>query len=130
MTESRWRNAHRRIVTADLAADDAVLPLAVLAGTGGTRVRDLESGTRRQRLGNQAWTFASFTVCTVGLVAMARPVVVWVASLHHPGWIEVVGLTLDLLVIAAMAYWALIILGYWRFRARQRHLRRTIRGRR
>ena len=130
MTESRWRNAHRRIVTADLAADDAVLPLAVAAGTGGTRVRDLESGTRRQRLFGQAWTLAAFTVCAVGLVAMARPVVVWVASLHHPGVIEGVGLTLDVLVLVSMAYWALIILGYWRFRARQRHLRRTVRGRR
>lgn len=130
MTESRWRNAHRRIVAADLRADDAVMPLATMASARGTTVGELDTGSRRARLGSHAWMAAALVLCVVGLVAMGPPVVVWIGGIRRPGWFEAAALALDLAVWLAMAYWTLIIVGYWRFRARQRRLRTVSRRRR
>ena len=130
MTERRWRNAHRRIVAADLRPDDAVLPMAGPATRRGTTVEHLDAGSRRVRLGGHAWVIATFVVCAAGVVAMGPALVMWLASLRTPGWLELTGFALDTLVWVSMAYWALIILGYWRFRARQRLVRSLARRRR
>ncbi len=129
MTERRWHNAHRRIVAADLRADDAVLPMAGPT-TNRTTVAHLDAGGRRARLGGIAWVVATFVVCAAGVVAMGPALIMWLASLQTPGWFEAAGFALDIVVWASMAYWLLIILGYWRFRTRQRIARRLTRRRR
>ena len=130
MREPRWRNAHRRIIAADLRADDAVLPMAGRAAGRGTTVAHLDAGGRKTRLGGSAWVVATFAVCVAGVVAMGPALVMWLASLRSPGWFELAGFSLDIIVWVSMAYWLLIIVGYWRFRARQRFARRLSRRRR
>jgi len=130
MTESRWRNAHRRIVAADLRDGDAVLPPTPLATWRGITVRQLDLATRRERLNEHGWMLLTFAVCIAGVVTMGPSTVAWIAAIQEPGWLEMGAFVLTLLLWATMAYWALVILGYWRFRLRQRHQQRLNRRRR
>ena len=130
MTESRWRNAQRRIVAADLVDDDRVMPATPLAGGGGMTVRRLDRASRRERSGEHGWMLLTFAVCMAGIVTMGPSTVAWIASLSQPGWLEIGAFVLTLVLWTTMAYWVLIILGYWRFRLRQRRARRLSRRRR